>query len=251
MASRAELLRIASLVVGLSGCAGGVPLMHPAHVLRPGEVSFGAGVSGQFKAEPEQTTAQKTPDTAATLLDNLAVAPGVAPWISGRVGIVHDFEGGITYTGRELRIDGRHAFPLGPLKLSVGLGGTALVPRPLPGDAGSVSGGGADLPVLLGWSSTADLYAIWFGPRGGFEILTGHVLVDQLDPSAPDTEVANVSGKHFYVGGVAGFRVGFRYFHAALELNVEYHAAMGSFGAEDVTAHNVSVVPAGAMALSF
>ena len=34
-------------------------------------------------------------------------------------------------------------------------------------------GGGVDVPVLFGWRSTSDLYALWVGPRGGLEALGG------------------------------------------------------------------------------
>jgi len=239
----------ATCSVASSACAGGAPLLHPAHVLRPGEVSIGAGVSGQFKNLTNPTA--KNGDTSSALLDSVAVAPGVAPWVSGRVGIVHDFEGGITYTGREIRIDGRHAWNFGPFALSAGLGATALVPKPLPGDSGSVYGGGADLPVIFGWSSTADLYSIWFGPRAGFEFLKGQVLESQFEPSGSATTFAPVSGHHIYVGGLVGFRVGFRYFHAALELSVAYHTSGGTIGPDDVTARDVSIAPAAGLVLSF
>ena len=92
---------------------------------------------------------------------------------------------------------------------------------------------------------------VWFGPRAGFEILRGRVTDNQIDAGGSSDTSSAVSGHHLYVGGVVGFRVGFRYLHAALELNVQYHAAAGTIGTLDVTAHNVSVAPAGAVILSF
>jgi hypothetical protein len=224
-------------------------LLHPAEVLHPGQVAFGAGIAGQFKTE-SQDVSTRAGDTSAPLLDTITVAPGASPYIAGRVGITGGFEGGLTYTGRQARIDGRKAFPVGPLVLSLGLGGSVLLPKPLPGDIGSVYGGGGDLPVLLGWASTADLYAVWFGPRAGFEILGGRVVESAFDPQGSDDKFADVSGHHVWFGGLAGFRVGFRYFHAALELDVDYHLAGGKLGTEEVSSHNLSIAPAGAMILS-
>ena len=134
---------------------------------------------------------------------------------------------------------------------SIGLGGTVLLPKPLPGDSGSVYGAGGDIPFLVGWSSSADLYSLWFGPRVGFEILGGRVLENQFLAGGSDNRFDELSGQHVYAGGLVGFRVGFRHFHAALELDVNYHFAAGSFGPEETTVENLSIAPAGAMIVSF
>ena len=42
--------------------------------------------------------------------------------------------------------------------------------EPLPNvDLSSLRGYGADVPVLIGWASSAGIYQGWFGVRGGFE----------------------------------------------------------------------------------
>lgn len=240
----------AMIAAMLAGCGGGAPLLHPAHVLNPGDVALGAGVTAQFGAL-DPPPAERPDDRGPQLLDSIAVASGVSPFVAGRVGISGGFEAGLTYTGRQIRVDGRKAFPFKRWTLSIGLGGSVLLPKPLPGDSGSVYGAGGDIPFLVGWSSSADLYALWFGPRVGFEILGGRVLENQFVAGGDDNRFDDLSGQHVYAGGLVGFRVGFRHFHAALELDVNYHFAAGSFGPEETSIENLSIAPAGAMIVSF
>ena len=60
------------------GCGGGAPLFHPAHVLRPGKVSAGAGVSGQLALVPQSRALHGEPRSAGRL-ESLTVAPAAAP----------------------------------------------------------------------------------------------------------------------------------------------------------------------------
>ncbi len=232
-----------------SGCSGGAPLLHPAHVLSPGQVSIGAGLSGEFGVL-KQTKPKANTDKSAPFLNEIAVAPGVAPWVSGRVGIDNDFEAGLTYTGRSARVDARHAFKIAPLTMSLGLGATALLPKPRDNDSFSAYGGGGDIPLIFGWSSTADLYSIWFGPRVGFEILGGRALASEFSVGGSSTQFTKLAGQHLYFGGLVGMQVGFRYFHAAIELDGAYHLAHGTFGDVDATAHDFAITPSGALILS-
>jgi hypothetical protein len=253
---------VAAVAVVVAGCGGGAPLLHPAHVLPPGELMVGAGVSGQLAlARPPVEKLPADQQNQGTL-QNLSVSPGVAPWAAGRVGIIGSNEAGLTYTGRSIRIDARHAFSLGKASLSIGLGASGLLPQqPSGGNAHGVWGGGADLPILIGIRSSSDIFSFWFGPRGGFEILTGQV---QLSDFAGNTPLFDVDGKHFYAGLVAGIRVGFRHVHVAVELDGAYHAANGSFrpttmpgvGATPAPSSSSSVqqlalTPAGALEVTF
>ena len=198
---------------------------------------------------------------AVRLLEDFAVAPGVGPWGAGRVGIPGENEAGITYAGRSFRVDVRHAFPVGDLHLSLGVGGSALVPRERGGgdDLGAVTGGGADVPILLGWVSDAELYSVWFGPRGGFEILTGSIVESEFLPGGREDVKVPFSGKHFFVGGLLGAKVGFRTFHVALEVDVNYHFADGTFGEGsplgggiiEASVGQLTICPAGALLLTF
>ena len=245
-----------------SGCAGASPLLHPAHTLPAGNVTVGAGVTGTVGAL--QATEVSNDNTSEVVLEDFAVAPGVGPWAAGRVGIPGDNEAGITYAGRSFRADIRHAFPIGPLKLSLGVGGSALIPRERTGgeDLGNVYGGGGDVPLIIGWVSDAELYSVWFGPRGGFEILGGSIVESEYLPGGRADLKVPFSGKHFFVGGLLGAKVGFRTFHVALEVGVTYHFADGTFGEEgggtsgeqsviEASLEQLTVVPAGALLLTF
>jgi hypothetical protein len=235
----------------LAGCGGGGPLLHPAHVLAPGAVSVGAGLSGQLALKPLPGQAASANDGP---LQELGVAPGVAPWVSGRMGVADSNDFGLTYSGRSLRVDGRHAFVMGKAAISLGLGASAIMAR-RPGDgsdASGVFGGGADVPLLVGWHSSSDIYALWFGPRGGFEVIGGRLQLGQ-DTAA---QVFDVHARHFYGMLVAGMRVGFRHVHVALEVDAAYHSVDGTFrlgtGAETSThVQQISLTPAGALEITF
>src|ERR1700741_3567808 len=101
------------------GCGGGAVLLHPAHTLGEGRVTVGAGVSGQFvfgEAEDAIDTGRSVsaPGVSAgtngeqSYLDGAVaeamITPGIAPWVSARVGFGGKNEAGATYAGRSLRI---------------------------------------------------------------------------------------------------------------------------------------------------
>lgn len=251
--STAAVLFFAAAGAANAGCAGSTPLMHPAHTLSPGKISVGAGVAGHIGAL--QATEISGDDKSEPVLEDFAVAPGVAPWAAARIGIEGQNEAGLTYSGRAFRVDFRHAFDIAPLTMSLGGGASALIPRRRGGDAdlGSVYGGGADVPILFGWKSDADLYSVWFGPRGGFEYLRGEVIESEfIIGGRPDTFVP-FAGWHGFVGGLLGARVGFRSFHVVLEANVLYHFASGTFGedpAYDSAIGQLTVSPSGALVLT-
>jgi hypothetical protein len=241
----------------LVGCGGGAPLLHPAHVLAAGDVSMGAGVSGQ--ALVRGTGAASNGDQSGSVLQSVAVAPGVAPWVAARVGIAGSNEGGLTYSGRSARLDVRHAFDLGRPTLSIGLGASVVIPdRPgVSSERSAVYGGGLDLPILLGVHSRSDLYALWIGPRAGFELLRGNVSETSLlpgtaGPGVSSDKLDDVNARHFFVGGLAGVRAGFRHLHVAFEVAASYHAADGTFGALPATSiRALSITPAGALIATF
>jgi hypothetical protein len=230
------------------GCGGGSPLLHPAHVLRPGTVSVGAGLSGQMVLAG--APADDTPEgSGRRKLAELTVAPAMAPWVSARTGLEGANEAGLTYTGRSVRLDGRHAFFLGAPTLSVGLGVNALLAETPDAEGTGAYGAGVDVPVLLGFQSTGDLYSLWFGPRAGFELLQGRVLLPT--GAAPVSAPADASGYHLQLGFVVGARVGFRHAHVALEVGAAYHRASGELDGAPIAIEQVTVAPGGALAVTF
>lgn len=240
-----------ALLALLAGCGGGAPLLHPVHVLPPGEVRAGAGLSGQIAVTKLPIARSPAAAAPAGKLQQLAVAPGVAPWVGGRIGIQGDNEGGLTYSGRSIRIDGRHAFALGSSPggpaLSLGLGASALsAQRPGEGlNGSSVYGGGFDIPILFGVRSSSDLYNLWLGPRVGMEFMSGRVLLNE------SMSLTDVSARHFYAGFVAGLKVGFRHVHAAIELDGAYHRADGAFAGAKLGLNQFTLTPGGALLISF
>lgn len=238
-------LRLACLAgLALSGCGGTSPLLHPAAPLAPGHVTVGVGSTGRVALKEPAGGA----GSAAEDLEHAAVAPGVAPWVGARVGLAGSNEAGLAWAGRSLRLDARHVFERGALALSFGAGASLVLPERRYGDARlrDVRGGGLDVPVLFGWASQAGLYAVWLGPRVGYERLEG--LVGDAEVDAPDLDL---SAAHWSVGGVLGARAGFRHVFVALELNGAYHAVDGSLGGTDVSFTQASLSPGGALVLAF
>jgi len=229
-------------------------------------MSMGAGLSGEValasrgQADPGTGAGAGQAGAGATAgagaqaqMEDLSVAPGVAPWLGGRIGIAGDNEAGVTYTGRALRVDGRHAFSLGAPTLSVGLGASAILAR-RPGsgtDGSSVYGGGLDVPVLLGFQTRADLYALWFGPRIGYELLRGRLQTEGATEPGATPSFADVSAGHLRLGFVLGARAGFRHLHVGVEVGAAYHRAEGTLGGSRLTLEQATITPAGALLLTF
>jgi hypothetical protein len=231
-----------------------MPLAHPAHVLHQGKVTLGAGVAGTIVAGPSASAA----DPSAVRLQQLAVAPDVSPWVSARAGLGSGFEAGLSASSRAIRLDARHAFESDRLAMSIGLGASALLAaRPTGGanggDASGVYGGGFDVPVLVGWRSSADLYAVWLGPRVGADFFSG-----QID-AGPDG-LPGVSGHHLHYGGVLGLRAGLRHVYGVVEVEGAYHQAGGTFtfsqqsgviSSRSLDLGGWTVAPSGALVVSF
>lgn len=252
-------------VLALTGCGGGAPLLHPAHTLTQGEVTFAAGTSehlalgGLQHARDGLDEADATPAGAYTpaarkafvegAVARFAMAPGVAPFVAGRAGLGSHNEAGFTYVGRGARIDGRHAFEWPKLALSVGLGATGTFGRPgdLPRDRAteqlvpdsgfrsislsSISGYGLELPVVFGYRSDADVVRLWAGVRAGFERDTFSASLLELDEKKP--LAVNGDATRFWGGGLVGFSVGLAPIEVRVEVDAAYERAHGSLEAHD------------------
>jgi hypothetical protein len=257
------------------GCGGGAPLLHPAHVLPPGHVSTGAGVSGQFAFRSgEGAHGPGAPEQNAfeNAIARAALSPGIAPWVGARAGLGAHFEAGLTYTGRSVRADARRAFGGDKVAVSVGAAASAVFSDPqdlvdegaapvqmggrLPLSGGDLraTGYGFDVPVLVGWRSTASVVQGWIGARGGVEQLEGSL------PLPPDTveraPYAPFSTTRWYGGGLVGAAVGLWPVTVALELDVAYQGVSGkaSFPEQagtprqrDGSVSGLTLAPAGAI----
>jgi hypothetical protein len=241
----------------VSGCGGGVPLLHPAHVLPPDTVSAGAGVSGNFTSESAERRISRGRAAAAEpllepanareyaegILTQALVAPEASPWIAARVGLEGDNEAGLTYTGRSVRLDGRHVFRLtDKWGLSVGVGGTALLGSgdsgsdPFAGDAAqapaegelNATGWGADTPILVGYEGFNGFFEVWIGARAGFERVSG-----ELRLGGEGVRTADAEGTRWWFGNVAGFSLGLPPLWFRFELATTLHQLSGSLRANE------------------
>jgi hypothetical protein len=247
------------------GCGGGLPLLHGAQTLDPGKVTAGAGLSGTFAnggaaaavREARGATASSTDGQIAAARGDAVIAafaPSVAPWVAARVGIPSNNEAGLTYAGRAVRLDLRHAFEDGALALSIGAGASVILSGRdeeglAPGSRFRLALGsmGADVPVLFGWRSDAGIVTLWAGPRGGFQRISGDAAVGPGDPA----QAGPLTLQHWYAGGVVGFALGFRHLHGALELDTYYQSVDGSMAGVDVHVSGLTLSPAAALIATF
>jgi hypothetical protein len=252
---RAGAARLALGALLLSACGGGAPLLHPAHALAEGDVTFAAGTSGRFtlgglqRAEGDLDAAGSTPGGAQTpterqgfangTISRVAVGPGVAPFVAARVGLGRQEEAGLTYTGRAFRIDGRHAFEWPSLALSFGAAASVAFANPggdlnpLPANGGglrtlslsSLRGYGFELPLLFGYRSSADVVKLWTGLRAGFERDSFNASIVE----APDTLIGG-KGKatRYWGGGLVGFAIGLSPIEVRVEVDAAYESAHGT-----------------------
>jgi hypothetical protein len=279
----ARLARAAGGLLAVWGCGGGAPLLHPAQPLPSDTVSFGAGLSGQFISSGAESRIDggraaaagplADPATArayaAGVLTDALLGPGISPWISARVGLPSATEAGLTYTGRSLRLDGRHVLALGSeWALSLGLGASAVLlhpdastPASAPTDGTAASaefgldanGWGGDLPVLVGYQPIDGFVDVWMGARTGFEHVSGELRASENDPASPRFDA---SGNRLWAGALAGVSLGVPPIWLRFELAGTFHRLTGkltspdgqpplSFGELDTTGW--SLAPSGAI----
>jgi hypothetical protein len=163
------------------------------------------------------------------------------------------FEGGIAYTGRAVRLDVRRSFDLSShWAASLGAGGTAEIYGHDPAgtvaavDLGQLRGWGADVPLILGYTSDAELYMLWFGARTGWEhVDVGKPGVQGTASGTPPSFA--LSATRVWGGGLVGLAVGFRHLHAAIELDCSYASVSGAYNATRVQVTGTTVVPASAV----
>ena len=261
--------------LALVGCAGGGPLLHPAHTLPSGQMRVAGGLSANAISGGSSSALTAARNEAAadvngvTLNDTAyvrgalvaaAVGPGLAPYVGARVGLGSAFEGGLSYTGRSARADIRRAFTFGEddaWAVSIGVGGSAVLygrlqGTTLPGvDLTDLKGWGADVPLIMGYRSQGGLYQLWFGVRGGWE----HDEIAEVTSEPKAVTLGNppigLTADRYWGGGVLGIATGFRHVHVALELDAQVDYVRGQFGGTGATVTGFSVVPATALWFEF
>jgi len=258
-------LSAAAAIGLLTGCGGGVPLLHPAHVLPAGHTAFAVGVSDRFllgdskhafeaaMQPPPGMPPEKDPRSARGALVTLAEGPSVAAFAAARVGIPGSNEGGLSYSGQAVRGDLRHAFDWGTYALSAGLGftgrfGHTSADLPPNTDLSGAHGLGVDLPVLLGYRSDADLISVWGGVRGSFDHWSGSVT---LDPNP----AFDLDARRWSLGPIFGMSVGLPPFWVSAEIELDYANVSGSLDRPathyDMKIDGWSARPAGALTARF
>jgi len=279
---------MAASAFALAACGGAGPLLHPAHVLPLGRVSAGVGASGQFvfgggESSVDRVSVPPGSPVASSNAERVylegavsraALAPGVAPWAGARAGLGGSNEGGLTYTGRAARIDARHAFGDDTVAVSLGVGASAVLMHPgsnsdLPPPGSAVPAGrfsgrsddiaatgwGFDVPVIVGWRSSASIVEAWAGVRAGVERVAGDL---ETQSSVGAQGRASVTAFRKYGGGLVGAAIGLKPFAVALELDVAYQGVSGTatFPASaggvpeshvDGTLSGVTLAPSGAI----
>ena len=266
---------VASGGLFLGGCGGGTPLLHPARTLPAGEVRAASGLSANVAVgslgddlrnarniAAKDPTAPGAPGSnagyAKGALVAAAIAPGLAPFVGARVGAGNNFEGGITYTGRAVRVDMRRGFDDGKVTLSLGLGlSAALYGRQqgnddLPNvDLGALHGYGGDIPILVGWQSTGGIYKIWGGARGGYERDVVETLTSEPKAVTLGNAPIHLDANRYWGGAVVGVATGLGHVHVALELSAAYQVVTGTYNEDHVTVRGVTLAPATALWWTF
>lgn len=276
-AASASLVRPSQvLLLGLvlGGCGGGAPLLHPARTLPAGDIRMASGLSANVAAgslgddlrvakdaatkDPQVPGAPgSNPAYAKGALVAAAIAPGLAPFIGARVGVGNQYEGGLAYTGRAVRVDMRRSFDSGKFSFSAGLGlSAALYGRQqgsdLPNvDLGELHGYGFDIPLLVGWESSGGIYKVWGGGRGGFERDVVERLTSEPKAVTLGGQPLHLDANRTWGGAVLGVATGFNHVHVALELSAAYQLVTGNYNDNHVTVHGVTLAPATALWWAF
>lgn len=252
-------------------------MLHGAHVLGEGKTTLGAGVSGTFlsgQAARELVDARSVPlssgdgsaippseasreSYARGAAAVAALGPAVAPWVAARVGLPHDTEAGLTFTGRLVRVDARYAYQGDRLALSVGAGVSAPLMSQAAGGSqlaglsfrqtSGTSSYGFDAPVLVGWRSASGIVSAWTGPRFGYERIGAEAQFATESPA----RVGAISLDRVYYGGVLGMALGFRHLYGAIELDVSRQSFSGEVLGHEVSSNALTLAPAAALIAKF
>lgn len=257
--------------VALAGCATVNPTLAPARVLRAGRVAFDLGtayeapllaaaLTAAHAASREIASGNDTPANRDALAQGavaFAQTPvGLAPYVSGRVGLEGNNEAHFAVMGRAARLGARHRFwtdRTGDWALTLGLQVRAapvamLMDATVPGVSVTASWlAGGDLALVVGRTSS-ELYDLWLGVRAGYTHGEGSLVSTLLNGGAAfGATLDRVDAALTF-----GLRVGFGHLAGMIEIDLAggYYRATASFGAS-ASGGVLALVPAAALRLQF
>jgi hypothetical protein len=231
----------AAMAMSAAGCAPALSTFQPAHVAPAGHIQAAGGLEVAIptgailsgidtakdlgrRAENGQslTDAQKFQILDAGL--NLALnAPAIGPHVGIAFTPVDRIEANFRYAGRAFRLGGRYQIlkrDSGPFDMTVGLGVSgATYGFPLSDEIPVLrldhfSRWQIDVPLLIG--TARNYMRVWCGPK-----LLMSWFETQMTLNIPnDVSVVRFDGMATYLGGQAGFALGYRKVFFAMELTV-------------------------------
>ena len=220
--------RAASCSGGFAGCGGGLPLLHPAQTLPVGDVRAAAGSAGTSPSatwrrgaqrRPARRQRRRPPTRARTHFAKGALVPprsarASRPSAARASGSGWQFEGGLVYTGRALRVDvrrrstcpttGRCPWVSGDRRRCTGTRRDGARPNV---SLGQLHGWGADVPLLVGYESPGGLYLLWAGARGGWEHIDISDLTSEPKAVTFGSPPIGASATRLWAGGLLGLAV--------------------------------------------
>jgi hypothetical protein len=234
-----------ALTVGLAGafgCAPSLSTFQPAHVAPKGHLSAEAGLEGgipvgAFSAliDAGKTLANRgamgqtlTDDEKWQIFDagvNLLLdTPSIGPHVGATYTPLDRLEVGLRYAGSAFRVGGRYQLldrASGPFDLTVGLGVSRFsyafpISDQIPVlQLDDFSRWQLDVPILVGTSR--DWFRVWAGPKLLFTTFSTQLTLT-LPPA--DKTLASFDGTASFLGGQAGFAIGYRRLFVAFELTL-------------------------------
>lgn len=276
-------LALVSFTAGLwalcVGCAATLPTLAEPRLVREGDVRVQVGGAaaapiagditpmreGRAALDAAETPPEDTPENRAKLLPAAAIAfgarPGVAPLVRSSLSLSKDFEATLQYGGRDAAVSGRYmlwerrSVDAGAVTLTVGgLAHVLLRGRPEDGYlrgvlSDNVFGGGAAIPIVLGWQSDAGLLIGYLGAIVGYERVTGTIAyTGQTGTSARalDVEIGRV-----HASATLGVGLGFRRVRVIAELGARRDWLNASIDDQSRRLALLSLTPAFALGVSF
>lgn len=231
--------QLAGLLAGLLlvGCAPALPTWTGGSTTPRdrGDVAFGTAVR-------LPTGALRDLGPAPSDYRERAEPAGFAPVALARYGVKRGLDVGLMLAGTTLRLEVRgEVSPREGSTRPTWIVGAAPFVGWLPGrdvEGGREGGGlraGLDLPAARA-IEIGGLYEVWLGLRGGMELVRG----DFAQAGAP---TARASAFAVRAGPMLGMAIGFRRFHAFVELTAAYEHWWGSHGETSLRRGGVVLLP--------